>query len=48
MKDGREEKRIAEQAKGTRPVTLERAKNYQFLLIDAGEQLAKWVVISGR
>lgn len=37
---------VADQAKGTRRLTVERGKNYQFLLIDAGQQLAKAVVIS--
>jgi hypothetical protein len=41
-----EEKFLVEQGKGTRQVTVERGKNYQFLLMDAGQQLAKAVVIS--
>jgi len=43
-----EEVMVADQGKGKRPITLERGKNYQFLLIDAGRQLAKAVVISTR
>ncbi len=48
MKEGSqgEEKRVAEDGKGTRRVTVERGKNYLFFLTDAGEQLAKAVVIS--
>ena len=50
MKEGNqgEEKFLVEQGKGTRQVTVERGKNYQFILTDAGQQLAKAVVISRR
>jgi hypothetical protein len=41
-----EETLVAEQGKGTRRVTVERGKNYQFILKDSGQQLAKAVVIS--
>ena len=38
--------RVADQGKGTRTVTVDRGKNYQFLLMETAEQLAKAVVIS--
>lgn len=46
MKEGSqgEEKFVVEQGKGTRRVTVEGGKNYQFILTDAGEQLARVVV----
>jgi hypothetical protein len=34
--------------KGTRTVAVDRGKNYQFILMETGEQLAKAVVISER
>jgi len=40
------ETKVVEQGKGTRRVTVERGKNYQFILTDAGQQLAKAVVIT--
>jgi hypothetical protein len=43
---GDDEKFLVEQGKGTRSVTVERGKNYLFILSDSGQQLAKAVVIS--
>lgn len=43
-----EEVMVADQAKGTRPVRVERDKNHLFILKDSGQQLAKAVVISKR
>jgi hypothetical protein len=50
MKDSSQgdEKFLVEQGKGTRSVTVERGKNYQFILTDAGQQLARAAVISKR
>jgi|ERR1043166_1612167 hypothetical protein len=39
---------VVEQGKGTRTVTVERGKNYLFILTDSGQQLAKAAVISKR
>ena len=39
---------VTKRPKGTRSVTVERGKNYQFLLIEDGQQLAKAVVLSPR
>lgn len=41
-----DEKFLVEQGKGTRTVTVERGKNYQFILTDAGQQLARVVVLT--
>jgi hypothetical protein len=48
MKEGSEgvETKVVEQGKGTRRVTVERGKTYQFILTDAGEQLARVVVLT--
>lgn len=46
--DGQDETFLVEQGKGTRSVTVELGKNYQFILTDAGQQLAKVVVTSKR
>jgi hypothetical protein len=43
-----EETLVAGRGKGTRRVSVERGKNYQFILTDSGQQLAKAVVISKR
>jgi hypothetical protein len=43
---GQDETFLVEQGKGTRSVTVERGKNYLFILSDSGQQLAKVVVIS--
>jgi hypothetical protein len=41
-----EETLVVQQGKGTRSVTVELGKNYQFLLKDAGQQIAKAVVLT--
>jgi hypothetical protein len=38
--DGGDETKVVEQAKGTREVTVEPGKTYQYILTDAGQQLA--------
>jgi hypothetical protein len=47
MKDMQgEERLVVRQGKGTRSVTVERGKNYQVILTDAGQQLARAAVLT--
>jgi hypothetical protein len=47
MKDMQgEERLVVQQGKGTRSVTVERGKNYQVILTDAGQQLARAAVLT--
>jgi hypothetical protein len=49
MKDTKgQEALVAKLGKGTRRVSVERGTNYQIILTDAGEQLARTAVISKR
>ena len=44
--DGQDPTFVVEQGKGSRRLTVERGKNYQYILTDSGQQLAKVVVTS--